>query len=139
MPLYFAYGANMDRAGMAERCPASRSLGLARLKRHRFIIMAEGYASVVRDERGEVHGVLWQLALRDVAALDRFEEIERGLYRKALQSVLTAEGPRRALVYLGRSATPGRPRPGYMPGVIASAEGWKLPAPYLAELRRWDG
>ena len=30
MPLYFAYGANMDRAAMAERCPRSTPLGLVR-------------------------------------------------------------------------------------------------------------
>ncbi|RYE82539.1 MAG: gamma-glutamylcyclotransferase, partial [Hyphomicrobiales bacterium] len=36
MPLYFAYGANMDIAAMRERCPRSTPLGLARLPRHRF-------------------------------------------------------------------------------------------------------
>mgnify|MGYP002790472545 CR=1 FL=1 len=35
MPLYFAYGLNMDPAGMAQRCPRSKPLGLARLPRHR--------------------------------------------------------------------------------------------------------
>ncbi|MGL4494164.1 MAG: gamma-glutamylcyclotransferase family protein, partial [Beijerinckiaceae bacterium] len=51
MPLYFAYGANMDREGMAKRCPASKPLGLARLARHRFVVTVDGYASVVRDPR----------------------------------------------------------------------------------------
>jgi hypothetical protein len=35
VPLYFAYGSNMDRAAMARRCPASRVIGLGRLNRHR--------------------------------------------------------------------------------------------------------
>ncbi|HEY6732614.1 MAG TPA: gamma-glutamylcyclotransferase, partial [Roseiarcus sp.] len=28
MPLYFAYGSNMDVAAMARRCPRSKALGL---------------------------------------------------------------------------------------------------------------
>ena len=49
MPLYFAYGSNMDRTAMLARCPHSRPVGPARLMRHRFFVMDEGYASVLRD------------------------------------------------------------------------------------------
>ena len=62
MPLYFAYGANMDAAAMAQRCPVSRLIGGGHLPRHRFIVMREGYASVMRDPRRTVWGVLWELA-----------------------------------------------------------------------------
>ncbi len=88
MPLYFAYGANMDIADMAKRAPNSRPLGLARLPRHRFIIMKDGYASVVRDARLSVHGLLWDLALADLPPLDRFEGLDRGLYVKINQPVI---------------------------------------------------
>ena len=76
MPLYFAYGGNMDVAAMAQRCPRSKPLGLARLARHRLTVMREGWLTVVRDARSDVHGVLWDLALSDVPALDRFEMAE---------------------------------------------------------------
>ena len=62
MPLYFAYGSNMDRAAMAARCPASKALGSARLARHRFIVTSDSYASVVRDPRRTVWGLLWDIA-----------------------------------------------------------------------------
>ena len=75
MPLYFAYGANMDAGAMAARCPRSTLIGQGRLNRHRFIIMREGYASVVRDPTSTVWGVLWDLALADVPALDRYEGV----------------------------------------------------------------
>lgn len=136
MPLYFAYGANMDREAMARRCPGSRALGTARLARHRFIITRDGYASVLRDPRATVHGVVWDLALSDVAALDKFEEVDRGLYVKLNQPVVTETGPRRALVYVGTSAQAGNPRPGYLEDVLASAESWNLPAGYVQELKR---
>ncbi|WP_406853886.1 gamma-glutamylcyclotransferase family protein [Alsobacter sp. KACC 23698] len=138
MPLYFAYGSNMDRAAMAQRCPGSRPVGLARLPRHRFLITVDGYASVARDPRRTVHGMLWDLALSDVPALDRYESLHTGLYAKISQPVVTQGGARRALVYVGRSARPGKPKPGYMEGVLAAARDAGLPAEYLYELEHGE-
>ena len=132
MPLYFAYGANMDVAAMASRCPRSRPLGRARLARHRFAIMEAGYASVLRDPRASVHGVLWDLALSDVPALDRFEDVGRGLYKKTAQPVLReAAGAVSALIYIGAVGRESAPRPGYLESVLAAARDWNLPAPYI--------
>jgi gamma-glutamylcyclotransferase (GGCT)/AIG2-like uncharacterized protein YtfP len=125
----------MDALAMARRCPASRPLGLARLARHRFAMLQAGYATVVRDPGSSVHGVLYDLALADVPALDRYEDIARGLYRKLVQSVLRKEGaPVRALVYIGAGPTGGRPKPGYMEDVLAAARTAGLPDSYLAFL-----
>jgi len=137
MPLYFAYGLNMDVAGMAQRCPRSKALGLARLPRHRFIVTTDGYASVIRDPRETVHGVLWDCALGDIRTLDKFEELASGLYIKINQPVVVEGGAKRALVYVGRSITVGRPRPGYLESVVASARSWALPETYLAAMNRF--
>ena len=134
MPLCFAYGSNMDRVAMATRCPASRPLGAARLERHRLVVMREGYLSVARDPRRTVLGLLWDVALADMPALDRYEEVGSGLYTKRQLPVIAGEGPRKALVYLGRNAGPGRPRAGYLEGVLAAAEAARLPPAYLAEI-----
>jgi len=110
---------------MRLRCPRSTALGPARLARHRFFIMAGGYASVMRDARREVHGVLWDLALCDVGALDAYEDVHSGLYRKLMQPVLRGQGgSARALVYVGGSVTPAAPLPGYMESVLAAARAW---------------
>jgi hypothetical protein len=134
MPLYFAYGANMDVEAMARRCPRSRPLGVAKLMRHRLAIMREGWLTATLDARGRVHGVLWDLALADVSALDRFEGLGDGLYAKVFQPVIAAGGPKRALVYFGANAGPGRADAAYIRAVIAAARGWRLPAEALAEL-----
>lgn len=136
MPLYFAYGGNMDVAAMAQRCPRSKPLGLARLARHRLAVMREGWLTVVRDARSDVHGVLWDLALSDVPALDRFEELARGLYSKASQPVIAPGGPKRALVYFGANAGPGRANAAYIAGVLASARERALPPDGVAALER---
>jgi hypothetical protein len=134
MPLYFAYGANMSREAMARRCPRSKALGLARLARHRLAIMREGWLTAVRDQRSVVHGVLWDLALADVPALDRYEGLPRGLYAKVVQPVVAQGGPKRALVYFGANAGSGTPRPDYIAEVLAAAREWPLPADAIAAL-----
>jgi gamma-glutamylcyclotransferase (GGCT)/AIG2-like uncharacterized protein YtfP len=138
MPLYFSYGSNMDVAGMEARCPGSKPLGLARLTRHRLAIMREGWLTVVRDANATVHGVLWDLALADVRALDRHEGLAEGLYAKTPQSVATPNGARRALIYFGSNAGPGVARPDYLEIVIAAARHWRLPEATLAALARFE-
>lgn len=102
--------------------------------RHRFVILPQGYASVVPDLHGAVHGVLWTISLADVHSLDRYENVAAGLYRKAVQSVLKAGGgTARALLYIGRGEG-GRPGLSYMAGVVAAARGWALPESYIREL-----
>lgn len=134
MTLYFAYGANMDVAAMKTRAPTAKPLGLARLPRHRFIIMPEGYASVVRDARFAVHGMLWEVSLADIRALDRFEGVDKGLYTKLNQPVVVASGAKRALVYIGQGKAGGKPRPGYLEDVLAAGREIGLPAAYLKEI-----
>lgn len=137
MPLYFAYGSNMDLAAMAARCPHSRPLAPARLIRHRFVVTTDGYANVLRDPGRVVWGLLWDLALADVPPLDRYESLGTGLFTKAVQPVVTAKGPRQAMIYIGRAVRPGAPKPGYMEGVLSAAELAGLPATYLRELAAW--
>jgi gamma-glutamylcyclotransferase (GGCT)/AIG2-like uncharacterized protein YtfP len=139
MPLYFAYGANMDVSAMAERCPKSRALGPARLNGHRFFIMTRGYASVVRDPRAVAHGLLWELALADVPALDRYEEVARGLYRKAALPVFRRDAaPVRALVYVGGVAEEGLAEPGYIETVIRAGSALGLPSSYISHLESFS-
>jgi hypothetical protein len=142
MPLYFAYGSNMDREGMAGRCPRARLIGLARLPRHRFFIMSEGYASIMRDPRRAVLGALWDVPFADIPSLDRYEQVSAGLYSKITQPVViedkTLGGAKRALVYVGRSARPGKPKPGYLELVLQSARSLGLPDSYLYELEHGE-
>ena len=139
MTLYFAYGANLDRVGMAQRCPRSRPLGAAHLENFGFRIMEAGYATVVPAAAAVVHGGLWDLTDEDIAALDAFEEVDAGLYRKVTLTVRHGGKRVEALVYRAVSTTRGTPCPGYMEMVVAAACGWDLPAAYLSELRGWLG
>lgn len=138
MPLYFAYGANMDAAAMATRCPKAKFMGRARLPRHRLALMAEGYLTIVRDPSAMVQGALYDLALSDVPPLDRYEGVAQGLYAKIAQAVLReGASPVRALIYVGKGkgGAPGRPPAGYLEGVEQAARDIGLPDLYVAQLR----
>jgi gamma-glutamylcyclotransferase (GGCT)/AIG2-like uncharacterized protein YtfP len=136
MPLYFAYGSNMDAGAMARRCPRSKALGLARLERHRLALMREGWLTAVRAPTSAVHGVLWDLALSDIPALDRYEGVAQGLYVKLTQAVIAERGPKQAIVYFGVNSGPGVPRAAYIAEVLAAARSWPLSAEGVEALER---
>jgi cation transport regulator ChaC len=138
MTLYFAYGSNMIRAAMAVRCPSSHPLGVARMFQKRWIITRDGYASVSPDVWGMTYGVLWNLASCDESRLDRYEQVDTGLYFKATLPVLSEQGSRQALVYIASSCDTGSPKPGYVEGVAAAAESWSFPASYIREIEAWS-
>jgi gamma-glutamylcyclotransferase (GGCT)/AIG2-like uncharacterized protein YtfP len=135
MTLYFAYGANMERAAMRRRCPGATALGAARLAGWRYVIVA-GYGSVARAAGGSVFGVLWRLTPRDLAALNIFESLDSGLYRRVMLTVQAGAKRQRVLVYVGRQRGRSRPMPGYQERLIDAAAAWHLPPRYIAELQR---
>jgi hypothetical protein len=135
--LHFAYGSNMHRAVMRTHAPHAQPLGIATLADFRFVITADGYASVA-PRRGEtVHGVLWRLTSRDRVTLDAWEGITAKRYRAAALTVGCAGRCRRALVYIARPVPAGRAKAGYMEIVITAAQEWQLPAAYVSSLERW--
>jgi gamma-glutamylcyclotransferase (GGCT)/AIG2-like uncharacterized protein YtfP len=134
---YFAYGLNMSVTLMGRRCPGAAPIGSARLDGWRFIVMRGGYASIVPAPGAVVHGVLWRLTSRDLAALNAFENIDGGLYARRILPVRRGAQREPALTYVSRERREGRPQPGYQAIVVASARQWNLPAPYVSGLERW--
>ena len=82
---------------MRRRCPGATALGTARLAGWRYVIAA-GYGSVARASGRSVFGVLWRLTPRDLAALNIFESLDSGLYRRGM---LTVQAGRRAQTRAG--------------------------------------
>jgi gamma-glutamylcyclotransferase (GGCT)/AIG2-like uncharacterized protein YtfP len=134
--LYFAYGSNMSRGPMRVRCPTAKEAGVAILRDYRFVIMANGYASVVPAAGQDVHGLVWRIGPQDLAALDDYEDVAGGLYRHATLPVLQDGRPTDALVYLGCEAREGRPSAAYMALVVEAARECGLPADYVEKLAR---
>lgn len=144
MTRYFAYGSNMDRAAMQRRCPDARPIGPAVLEGYQFVIGLEGWGSVRPRPGDRVHGVLWRLSPRDIAALHAYELLHKRLYVVRMLPVRHEARLVPAMTYLLRRRIAGRPRPGYVEMIAAAARGWKLPARYIRSLERrsisrWSG
>ena len=123
---------------MGQRCQGAKEAGTAILRHHRFVIMTNGYASVVPASGENVHGVLWRITSRDLAALNAYENVAGGLYRQAMLPVIQGSKTMAALIYLGNDMGEGRPRPGYIELVVAAAREWNLSPDYVERLACWS-
>ena len=112
--LHFAYGSNMSRTLMRLRCPDAQALGVATLAGWRFIINPEGLGSLAPQQGSLVHGVLWRLTARDLAAVNAYESVDSGLYLRRRLAVRCGGAQAAALVYIARRDGEGRPRPGHL-------------------------
>ena len=138
MTLYFAYGSNMNRAAMARRCPGARAIGQATLEGYKFFVGIDGWGSVKRNAGDRVHGVLWRLTPRDIAALHAYELLHQGLYDARHLPVRSGARRCTAMIYLLRRRASGKPKPGYIEMIAASARAWQLPARYIRSVERWS-
>jgi gamma-glutamylcyclotransferase (GGCT)/AIG2-like uncharacterized protein YtfP len=135
---YFAYGSDMDEGQMALRCPNAKLVGRASLADHSFLINERGVASVTAAPNRAVHGLLWTISSTDEKALDRYEGVALGHYRKEVLPIQQMSGGAvDALVYVASSNNPGIPRAGYMERINHNATEHGLPDDYIEELQSW--
>ncbi len=138
MTLHFAYGSNMSRALMQMRCPGATALGTGTLAGWRFLVTPDGVGSIAPRPGALVHGVLWRLGPRDLAAINAYEALDSGLYFRRRLPVLRGGRRESALVYIARREGEGRPRPAYIGVVVEAAREWALPEAYIRSLQRWS-
>jgi len=132
---YFAYGSNMDVAQMAQRCPQARRVGRGLARHRRFVINRRGVATLRSQRDAETWGGIWRITADDEAALDRFEGVHHGCYRKTLATVRLDGGTTlKALVYIDPMTDHGEPRLGYLPRVVRGALAFRLPQTYVARI-----
>ena len=138
MILYFAYGSNMDTAAMRVRCPDARAVGPARLDGYQFVIGIDGWGSVRPRAGAVVHGVLWRITPRDMAALHAYEWLDKGVYKMRYLPVRLGATRARAMIYILRRKGLGHPKPGYAEFCAAAARAWNFPESYARSLERWS-
>ena len=101
---------------MPQRCPNARPLGAAKINNMRLIFRS--FADIEPNYSSIVVGGLWRITPSCEQALDRYEEIENGLYRKAyLPLRVILEGQEQEilpLVYVMNSKTYALPSENYL-------------------------
>jgi cation transport regulator ChaC len=138
MTLYFAYGSNMDRSAMKRRCPGAHAVGPAVLEGYRFFVGIDGWGSVGASLGDTIHGVLWRLTPRDIAALHAYELLHQGLYDVRHLPVRHESRLLRAMIYLLRRRAVGTAKPGNAELVAMAAREWNLLEPYVRSVERWS-
>jgi gamma-glutamylcyclotransferase (GGCT)/AIG2-like uncharacterized protein YtfP len=143
----FAYGSNLDPARMVDRVPSARVVGRSELSGHELRFHKRGWQDGTGkanafgpvDGGAVVHGVIYEVAEDDLAALDVHET---GYERRLLSfdvDGLSANGSVEAWVYL---ATPAviddslLPTPWYLHHVVTGAKAHGLPGELLDWLQR---
>lgn len=102
MTLMFAYGSNLNLSQMAKRCPAAVPIG--RLKLNGWKLVFRGVADVIREDGATCWGGVWRITPRCEQALDVYEGVRSGMYRREWIPVKkTPQGETEMLVYVMNS------------------------------------
>jgi hypothetical protein len=145
MPAYFAYGSNMNLKWMEERCPGSRPLRIATL--HDYLLSFRypstswpggGACDIVRRKGSLVWGVLFEVSEADLQALDDYEDVAQGGYRRLPVTVSSEGFLHNAISYEVVEKLPQNLKPvdEYLDLVIAGAEQNGLPRGYIESVRQ---
>src|SRR5436190_10059263 len=140
VPLYAAYGSNMDPNQMMERAPSSPMAGTGWLQGWRLTFGGEdlgwegALATIVEDDDSQVFVVLYDLSKADEERLERWDGA-LGLYKKIRLRVQTLEGSVLAWLYVLDAYEGGLPSARYIGVVADAAEAAGAPDDYVNDLR----
>ena len=141
MPLYAAYGSNLDPSQMRNRCPHSPFAGTGWLPDWRLTFGGEelgwegALTTIVEEPGSQVFVALYDITTADQIALDKWESADTGLYRTSKLRVSTLEGDEVAWTYVLNTYEGGLPSARYLGLIAEAAETAGAPADYVRELR----
>lgn len=119
MKLYFAYGANLSRAGMAFRCPQAVPYQKYVLRGWRLDFA--NHATIVPHPGRSVQGALWKITKDCELSLDMFE----GYPNYYSKRILEQDG-REFMVYIMNPPWSGLPGAGYLDIIEQGYRDWNL-------------
>jgi hypothetical protein len=125
--LYFAYGSNLNIEQMKRRCPGATPLGRFSLTDARLVF--RGVADCIYEAGAICEGGLWEITPQCEHALDIYEGISGGLYRK--EYVESDAGP--ILLYQMNSTGIYPPSFGYLATIRRGYADFKLPVSALSD------
>lgn len=136
--LYFAYGSNLNVEQMLQRCPRAVKLGKLTLRDAKLVF--RGVADCVYEPGGRCPGGIWKISPACERALDVYEGISTGLYRKEFMDIEGIEGESQIMLYSMNSTGIMPPSQRYLDVIRQGYIDFKLPLDYLRAAVResWD-
>jgi gamma-glutamylcyclotransferase len=119
MKLYFAYGANLSREGMAYRCPNATPYQKFTLRGWRLDFAH--HATIVPHPGRSVEGALWKITEDCERSLDQFEG-----YPSYYSKRILAQDGREFMVYIMNPPLAGSPGVGYLDIIEQGYRDWNL-------------
>ncbi|HET9657198.1 MAG TPA: gamma-glutamylcyclotransferase [Kineosporiaceae bacterium] len=141
MALYAAYGMNLDPERMAKRAPHSPLWGSGWLLGWRLTFGGEDVSwegplcTVVEEQGHQVYVALYDLTPADEKALDEWEGVTIGLWKKIRVRVSTLEGDVTAWLYVLDAYEGGLPSATYLGMLSEAVEAGGAPDEYVSDLR----
>ncbi|WP_059013099.1 gamma-glutamylcyclotransferase [Streptomyces specialis] len=145
MSLYAAYAGNLDPRLMSRRAPHSPLRGTGWITGWRLTFGGEemgwegALATIVEtvsQPASDVFVALYDIAPMDEDALDRWEGVGLGIYRRTRVQVHTLDGTVAAWVYVLNAYEGGLPSARYLGEIADAAESAGAPHDYVMELRK---
>lgn len=126
---YFAYGSNLNRKQMKERCPGCKPLYKATLPNYKLIFTGQagrrggGTATIQRFQDEKVIGGIYEISEKDLKSLDKYEGIS---YTRINIKVFTEDGePLQVVTYIKHDqADETRPTPEYLAIIQQGFKEW---------------
>ncbi|MDO8491841.1 MAG: gamma-glutamylcyclotransferase family protein [Dehalococcoidia bacterium] len=130
---YFAYGANLNRKQMSERCPACKPLFRATLPNHKLIFTGwsrkwRGGTATIRPAQGEkVLGGIYEVSEADLKTLDGFEDVPQTNSRAKKTVVKDGGDWVEVVAYVKREQLEeAKPSPEYLAIVRQGYKDWRI-------------
>lgn len=127
MKLYFAYGANLNLTGMANRCPAAEPIQALELRDWQLAF--NGVATILPKDGSVVHGALWEITRDCEDSLDMFEGFPY-LYSK----INLEQDGYQFMAYVMNEDIPAPPSRGYLNTIAEGYRHWNLPTAKLYQV-----
>lgn len=130
---YFAYGSNLNRRQMLERCPDSKPEFIATLPNYKLVFVGwsrqwRGGVASIRPFRGEkVFGAIYEISDRDLRRLDKREGYPDSYNRLKVTVFNEDSEPIEAITYIkaGQSEET-QPTPEYLSIIQQGYRDWEI-------------
>jgi gamma-glutamylcyclotransferase len=103
---YFAYGSNLNKKQMQQRCPDSKPRFTATLPNYNLVFTGwsrqwrGGVATIKRCRGGKVHGAIYEVSDRDLRLLDNYEGYPGNYKRLSVTLFDEDNNPIEAVTYI---------------------------------------
>lgn len=132
---YFAYGTNMSRRQMNDRCPSNKILSKAKLKGYKFIFNSRGVATIILADKVEVHGVIYEIDKECLENLKRYEGYPNFYEIEDVEVVDENNNRIETIVFIATDLNEGCPREDHLNIILTGAQENNLPLEYIKYLR----